>query len=99
MTAGRAFAALAIALSFAGPLGVSLAGVKGAGPVYFVAAPWADAETVVAKAGGRLSGPRQPLVSRVAFAEDDDFPRGLRQAGAWLVVDDARLLTICGVRS
>jgi len=101
MTAGRAFAALALALSFAGPLGVSLAaGTKGAGEVYLVVgAPWADVEAVVAAAGGRLTGPSQPLVGRVAAGGDDGFPRRLRRAGAWLVVGNPRLLSLCGVRS
>lgn len=93
MTTGRAFAALAIALSLAAPLGVSLAaGTEAASAVYLVvAAPWADAGALVAEAGGRLSGPRQPPLGRIAAGEG--FPHRLREAGAWLVVGDARLLT------
>ncbi len=101
MTAGRAFAVLAIALSLIAPLGVSLAGgTETASAVHLVvAAPWSDVETLVAEAGGRLSGPRHPLLGRIAAGEDGGFPRRLRAAGAWLVVSDPRLLTLCGVRS
>ncbi len=99
MNAGPAVAALATALSLAVPLIVPLAGKPGKeGPYLVVVPPWADAEALVAKAGGRLSGPRQPLFGHLANGPDGAFAGRLRAAGAWLVVGDSRLLAICGAK-
>jgi hypothetical protein len=98
MNLGRLFTASALGLAIAGPaaLAVTTAGAEPAAVTWMLAAPWADPDAVVDDAGGRLAGPRQPRLGRLAYGEGD-FGRRLRQAGAWLVVANPRILAICGV--
>jgi hypothetical protein len=41
-------------------------------------------------------GPSQAALAGFASSRAPDFPRRLRDAGAWLVLDGARIARICG---
>jgi hypothetical protein len=93
--------AVALAASLTGP--VAVATVRAVAPssgVYLVITPpWRDAEAVIAAANGREVGVERPAVGRVVQGRDAEFVDRLWKAGAWLVLDDARLLALCGVRA
>jgi hypothetical protein len=93
--------AVALAASLTGP--VAVATVRAVAPssgVYLVITPpWRDAEAVIAAANGREVGVERPAVGRVVQGRDAEFVDRLWKAGAWLVLDDPRLLALCGVRA
>lgn len=100
MTERHILLATAVALVVAGPAVVSVAALPQAepgGPVFVIASPFRDAGALVAAAGGRLVGPVQPRLGRLAASPDPRFPETLRAEGAWFVVSDPRLLAFCGV--
>lgn len=97
MTDGRPFIGLAGVLALLGPAALALSepARSPAGPLLVIAGP--QTEQVIAAAGGRLVGPRQPRFGRLSQGADPEFAQRLRRAGAWLVISDPRLLAICGV--
>ena len=102
MTERRLLLSLALSLAVAGPGVVAFAALPDPAPgsaVLVVAGPLGDAETLVAAAGGRLIGPVQPRIGRLAASPDPLFAASLRAAGAWIIVSDPRILALCGVAS
>ncbi len=64
-------------------------------PLVVVAAPWVDAADVIAKAGGRVIGPEQPVLANIAIYDDPAFLDRLEAHGALFVLSAARLDAIC----
>jgi hypothetical protein len=97
---GRHVLSVALALAVTAMSGPVLA-VAGAAPsgtlVLVVSAPGPGArDALIRSAGGRPVGPSQAALAGFATSRAPDFPRRLRDAGAWLVLDGARIARICG---
>lgn len=63
------------------------------GPVLVIAA---HADAIIRRAGGRQVGLAAAPLGSLAASSDPEFPRRLRQGGAWLVLDGSVLASICG---
>ncbi len=90
-----------LALGLTGPVAVLSAGPvpEPFAAVLVVTPPWVSATEVIQRAGGALRGPVQPRLGRIASSQDPEFENRLRREGAWLIINDTRLLAFCGVRS
>ena len=95
-----AFIALSITLFvLSGPLLALLAAPPGDGPILVIAPGEAHREGMVRQAGGQVLGPVQGLLGTLAISQDPDFPKHLRDSGAWFVVDGRSVAALCGVTS
>lgn len=100
MNVDRIFMALAAALALAAPVAVVARGPAARpGVVYLIAAPWDAPGEIVTRAGGRLVGPRQPMIGALAAGDGAGFAARLRRAGAWVVLTDPAILALCGARA
>jgi hypothetical protein len=101
MIAGRLLAVATVTLALGGPPAAAMLAAPPAsdGVVWVLAPPWRSAVAVVEAAGGRPVGPVAPRVGQLAAGTAPDFAARLRTAGAWLVIDDTRLLALCGGRT
>ncbi|GAA0303749.1 hypothetical protein GCM10008966_25440 [Rhodovulum strictum] len=75
------------------PVTLVMAGPAAAGRPALVIAPPGGAAAAIAAAGGHEIGPRIAPIARFAVL---DRPAQARAAGAWVVLDAAALLTLCG---
>ena len=90
---------VAMALSGAAALGLDRAPAPGA-PVLVVAPPWGGgAAEVVRRAGGREISPARAPFAVLAVLDGADAARAMRSAGAWFVLDAARVARLCDAQT
>lgn len=75
---------------------LSAARPVGDGPYLVVIPPWRAPEAVIRHAGGWPIGPTDAPLATLATGDGPDFLARLRSAGAWLVLDQAKMSWICG---
>ncbi|MFN3844455.1 MAG: hypothetical protein ACK4RZ_01370 [Paracoccaceae bacterium] len=87
----------AISLTLLAPMGIAVGGAPRAGmPVLVILPPWADAEAIVARAGGQNISPVAAPFATIASSEDPAFAARLQNLGVWAVRDASRLSQLCG---
>jgi hypothetical protein len=86
-------------VALSGPaLALAGAGPPRGGLVLVVSIPGAAArDGLIRAAGGVPAGPVQTALAGFAAGPGPDFPGRLREAGAWFVLDGARIARICGL--
>lgn len=93
----RLFLASATIAALSGPLAaLSSAPFRPDRPALVVLPPWASAEDVVARAGGRIIGLARAPLAVLVTGQGPGLEDRLRAAGAWTVLDGSSLSLLCG---